>query len=80
MYDAFTQRTMEFVQEACRKMPEVELRDLFAMQALNFFCENGNWRTVFFKDGKTEELNNISVSCYKIADAMMKARKVKDGK
>ena len=59
-----------------RKMPQVELRDLFAMNALSFLS-GGNWNGtsgdwILKKD---ESSKTIATIAYKIADAMLEARK-----
>lgn len=57
-------RTMEAIQSISHKIPEVTLRDMFAMQALNGLL-SGNWYT--FKE--------IPKAAYELADAMLIARK-----
>lgn len=69
MYDVFTQRTMEAVQEGCRKMPEVTLRDLFAMNALNAIIARCDF---------SESQQQYAEQAYNFADAMIKVRKQKN--
>ena len=68
MYDVLTQRTMEAVQEGCRKIPEVTLRDLFAMNALNGILASPTF------SGTPDQLASYA---YEYADAMTAARKIK---
>lgn len=46
MYDVFTQRTMKAVQESCRKIPDVELRDL-TVSAVGVALKNLNVQSLF---------------------------------
>lgn len=62
--------TMAAIQSINQKMPDLELRDLFAMQALSgLMVQSGSDSEVYTWDYET--LANIS---YKAADAMLKAR------
>ena len=61
------QRTMQAIQNMNRKMPEVTLRDLFAMSALN-----GTLRGTTYTN---EEIKIKVEQSYRIADAMLEARK-----
>lgn len=70
-------RTMEAVQDMNRKLPQVELRDLFAMNTLAAFgggSWNGSYLNILNKNvnGHIEMAAKVA---YKVADAMMKARK-----
>lgn len=60
-------RTMDAVQEMNRKMPEVELRDLFAMNAISMWQKG----SAFIN----HDFDYIAEQAYKMADAMLKARK-----
>lgn len=59
-------RTMQAIQSISHKLPDLTLRDLFAMQAMNGLL-SGNWYT----------FNEIAKSAYQMADAMLVARKDK---
>lgn len=61
-------RTMESIQSISRKMPELKLRDLFAMNALNGIIINAH------APGKESDLARWA---YEYADAMLEARKEK---
>lgn len=63
------QRTMMAIQELCNKIPEIELRDLFAIAALNGLASQPSIYNI--KEGYTANLS------YTLADAMLKARKGK---
>ena len=60
---------LDSINEINRKMPEVTLRDLFAMSALQ-----GILPTPY---GQGAENENVAASAYAIADAMLQARKKK---
>jgi len=62
------QRTMMAIQDFCEKVPEIQLRDLFAMSALNglLACQNTN--------GSADE---FAFGAYRFADAMILARRKK---
>ena len=67
------QRTMRAIQNIDRKLPQVELRDLFAMTALVML--NG---TTFGKAcAESCDYEPLAEDCYKLADAMLAARKEK---
>ena len=59
---------LDSINEINRKMPEVTLRDLFAMSALNGMLSNTD------SFGLYEQQSDIA---YMYADAMLKARKQK---
>ena len=100
MYETCVYRTMDSIQEMSRKIPDVELRDLFALNAMNSIIgSNTNYNLAdMFSDYKyerniptetgqdrTSEENLttrewIAKASYLMADAMLKARKVKDGR
>jgi hypothetical protein len=63
------QNTMEAIQCINQKIPEIELRDLFAMAALQ-----GILPTPY---GQAASNENVSASAYAVADEMLKARKRK---
>ena len=60
---------LDSINEINRKMPEVTLRDLFAMSALQ-----GILPTPY---GQSANNENVAASAYAIADEMIKARKRK---
>ena len=62
-------RTMEAIQSINQKMPDVELRDLFAIHAMNALLPT-DW-------GMEASEDDIAKYSYKMADAMLKARKHK---
>lgn len=62
------QNTMEAIQCINQKIPETELRDLFAMNALNGILASPDY------SGTPEQLTDYA---YQYADAMLKARKNK---
>jgi len=59
-------RTM---QAMAGKMPEVTLRDLFAMNAMTMFCKG----TMFLH----REYDDLAEASYQLADAMVRARERK---
>ena len=59
---------LDSINEINRKMPEVTLRDLFAMNALNGILAQGDFH------GSEQQ---FAEEAYCFADAMMKARKQK---
>ena len=63
------QNTMEAIQSINQKIPDIELRDLFAMSALQ-----GILPTPY---GQSANNENVAASAYAIADEMIKARKRK---
>ena len=71
MYEPCVYRTLDAVQNACNKIPNVELRDLFAMNALNGMLASPDY------SGTPEQLADYA---YQYADAMIKERKVKNGR
>ena len=56
MYEACVYRTLDAVQNACKKIPNVELRDLFALNAMNSIIgSNTNYNLAdMFSDYKYE--------------------------
>lgn len=60
------QVTMQAIQRLERKIPDMTLRDLFAMSALN-----GTLRATFYTD---KELEMKVEQAYKLADMMLKTR------
>lgn len=73
---------LDSINEINRKMPEVTLRDMFAMNAMNGIL-NDHMRTavddILRNDEKDKDFwtERIAAASYKMADAMMKARKQK---
>ena len=73
---------LDSINEINRKMPEVTLRDMFAMNAMNGIL-NDHMRTavddILRNDEKDKDFwtDRIAAASYKMADAMMKARKHK---
>lgn len=69
-------RTMEAVQEINRKIPDLELRDLFAMNILGSFG-GGSWNGSYLNilDGNPAQIEKTARVAYKVADAMLEARK-----
>lgn len=63
------QRTMAAIQSINQKLPDIKLRDLFAMVAMNALLP-----TSFGEETSNE---NVAASAYSIADCMLEARKVK---
>lgn len=61
--------TMLAIQRASAKLPEIELRDLFAMNAMQMFYKGS-----LFTGRHYEELAECS---YRLADAMLAARQEK---
>lgn len=61
------QRTMIAIQQLNRKIPEVTLRDLFAMSALS-----GTLGGKIFTD---EEIKFMAEQCYRVADIMLEVKK-----
>ena len=74
---------LDSINEINRKMPEVTLRDLFAMNAMNGIM-NDNMRTsvddILRKDDENQDFltERIAEASYKLADAMIQARKKKN--
>ena len=58
------QNTMKAIQNINRKLPDIELRDLFAMSALNALLQK-----------PIESFEIVTEQSYRIADAMLEARK-----
>lgn len=63
------QKTMASIQELCNKIPEVELRDLFAMSALQ-----GMLQGRLYPEAIIDKITSIS---YEYADSMLEARSKK---
>lgn len=61
------QNTMKAIQNINRKLPDIELRDLFAMNAL-FALVNARDNSCYSCIGTAED-------AYNLADSMLKARK-----
>lgn len=61
------QRTHEAIQDINRKLPDLELRDLFAMGSIAGMSSNS--------DFNNHTLEDLAELAYKQADAMLKARK-----
>ena len=62
------QNTMESIQNINQKIPELKLRDIFAMHALNGMLASPDY------SGTPEQLADYA---YKYADAMLNARRKK---
>ena len=60
-------RTMESIQSINRKLPDLELRDLFAMNAMTGFHRGSLWTG--------GDWDGVAERCYKLADAMLEARR-----
>lgn len=60
------QRTMIAIQQLNRKVPEVTLRDLFAMNSLNALLQK-----------PIESFETVAEQSYRLADAMLEARQKK---
>ena len=58
------------------KIPEMELRDLFAMHILGAFG-GGSWNGSYLNilKGNPEQIKNTAEIAYRVADAMLEARK-----
>lgn len=69
MYERCVYQTMDMIQEACNHITKIELRDLFAMSALQ-----GILPTPYGQDATIE---NVAASAYALADEMLKARSKK---
>ena len=73
---------LDSINEINRKMPEITLRDIFAMNAMNGIL-NDNMRTavddILRNDEKDKDFwtERIAAASYKMADAMIQARKKK---
>lgn len=61
------QRTMQAIQQLNRKVPEVTLRDLFAMSVIQTQVKD-----CLYED---EEIEAMAKESYRVADAMLEARK-----
>jgi len=75
------ERTMAAIQGIFQKIPDVELRDLFAMSALNTIINchtDTNLNDLLnIDDNKGYYLKKIPEAAYKLADAMLEARRTK---
>ena len=69
MYERIVYQTLEIIQDTCHQVSKIELRDLFAMSALQ-----GILPTPY---GQSAENANVAASAYALADAMLEARKKK---
>ena len=71
-------RAMEALVDLNGKVPQVELRDLFAMNALSFLC-GGNWNGTAksWVLDKEDFSKDVATAAYKVADAMLEARRGK---
>ena len=73
---------LDSINEINRKMPEITLRDMFAMNAMNGIL-NDHMRTavddILRNDEKDKDFwtERIAAASYKMADAMLQARKKK---
>lgn len=82
MMEVCVYHALDSINEINRKMPEVTLRDMFAMNAMNGIL-NDHMRTavddILRNDEKDKDFwtERIASASYKMADAMMKARKQK---
>ena len=80
--EACVYHALDSINEINRKMPEITLRDIFAMNAMNGIL-NDNMRTavddILRNDEKDKDFwtERIAAASYKMADAMMQARKKK---
>ena len=76
---AMEELTMQAIQTMNYKVPEVTLRDLFAMHALTSFG-GGSWNGSYLNILEENKYNHIETAAkvaYKLADAMIKAREEK---
>jgi hypothetical protein len=64
------QNTMEAIQSINQKIPDIELRDLFAMHALNGLMVQSEG----LSDPEFWNFDTIASIAYEAADAMIKAR------
>jgi len=74
------QNTMAAIQTIASNIPEVELRDLFAMSAMNTIIHDhtvSNLDDILSEEYKGYYLKKIPEAAYKIADAMLVARRKK---
>lgn len=73
---------LDSINEINRKMPEITLRDMFAMNAMNGIL-NDNMRTAVDDILRNDEndkdfwTERIAAASYKMADAMLQVRKKK---
>ena len=80
--EACVYHALDSINEINRKMPEITLRDMFAMNAMNGIL-NDNMRTavddILRNDEKDKDFwtERIAAASYKMADAMLQARKKK---
>ena len=75
------ERTMAAIQGIFQKMPDVDLRDLFATSAMNTIINchtNTNLNDILNVDSNNGYyLKTIPEAAYKLADAMLEARRKK---
>ena len=71
-------KTMESIQSISQKIPDLELRDLFAMNILGSFG-GGSWNGSYLNilDENPTQIEKTARIAYKVADAMLEARKKK---
>ena len=80
--EVYVYHALDSINEINRKMPEITLRDIFAMNAMNGIL-NDNMRTavddILRNDEKDKDFwtERIAAASYKMADAMLQARKKK---
>ena len=80
--EACVYHALDSINEINRKMPEMTLRDMFAMNAMNGIL-NDHMRTavddILRNDEKDKDFwtERIAAASYKMADAMLQARKKK---
>lgn len=65
----FEQHTHELLQSACRKIPDVTLRDLFAMSVMPALLKDFSL--------SNESIKYMAIKSYIIADEMLEAREKK---
>ena len=71
------QTTMKAIQSVNREIPDLELRDLFAMHALTSFgggSWNGSWLNIA-DENRNGHIEKAADVAYRIADAMLVARR-----
>lgn len=75
--------TLRLIQLACHKLPdlsELSARDLFAMSAMNTIIHDNtvsNLADILNDEYKEYYLKKVPEAAYKIADAMLEARRTK---
>ena len=70
------EKTMYAIQDMNHKLPAVSLRDLFAINTFSFLA-SGNWKTAESWTIKKDRFaKDVAEAAYKIADAMLEARKM----